>query len=250
MDKRDIIWDNNFDLLKEYKDNYGKFPVYDEIYKGVKLGLWFHNQRKRVKSGYRKEKLESIGYDFTNIKDKQWRYKYNKLAEYMKKRGNQPSSSTIYDGVKIGQWLYNQKKCKDKEKIKLLEDIGIKIKTFEDYVHDFVKHVHKYTNGEGDEKVLIFIANILYHDGPENLQVIYNLFTQGYCYYFAKMLEEAFPGGRVCLAYPFAHIVYELDGVPYDVNGVTDYEYEELIPIEEIQEIDSFKHNDGKPLEL
>lgn len=121
---------------------------------------------------------------------------------------------------------------------------------FKDLVHGFVDHVHKYTNGEGDDKVLIFIANILYHNGLENSQVIYDLFIQGYCYYFAKMLEDAFPGGRVCLAYPYSHIVYELDGIPYDINGVTDYEYEKLLPIEKIQEIDTFKHNNGKPLEI
>lgn len=36
-----------------------------------------------------------------------------------------------------------------------------------------------------------------------SVETIRSLFEAGYCYYFAKMLEDAFPGGVACLCYPF-----------------------------------------------
>lgn len=116
-------------------------------------------------------------------------------------------------------------------------------KTFEELVEKFVNNALKYTS-KGDKNILRFIGKILYHSGVENLQVIYDLFIQGYCYYFAKMLEDAFPGGEICQAYPYGHIVYVYDGIPYDINGICDYDVsdEDFIPISKIN-INDFKHN-------
>lgn len=58
------------------------------------------------------------------------------------------------------------------------------------------------------------------------------------------MLEDAFPGGDVCLMYPFGHITYVYDGIIYDIGGVSDAEYESLIPIKYLDNtISVFKHN-------
>lgn len=57
------------------------------------------------------------------------------------------------------------------------------------------------------------------------------------------MLEDAFPGGKICIAYPFGHILYVYNGVPYDIDGISVSEYEELIPIEFLGEaINDFRH--------
>ena len=111
-------------------------------------------------------------------------------------------------------------------------------------VEKFVNNALKYTS-KGDKKILRFIGKILYHSGAENLQVIYDLFIQGYCYYFAKILKDAFPGGKICQAYPYGHIVYVYDGIPYDINGICDYDVsdEDFIPISKIN-INDFKHNE------
>lgn len=101
----------------------------------------------------------------------------------------------------------------------------------------------------GDPKVIEFISNVLFHGvmrvtTNDSVETIRSLFEAGYCYYFALMLEDAFPGGDVCLMYPFGHITYVYDGIIYDIGGVSDNEYEALIPIKYLgASINVFKHN-------
>lgn len=103
----------------------------------------------------------------------------------------------------------------------------------------------------GDIKVIAFIADILFHGGngvsvEDSVETTRNLFEAGYCYYFAKMLEDAFPNGQICVCYPFGHIVYVYDGVMYDINGVSDTEYVMLLPISELKDgINDFRHVPG-----
>lgn len=87
----------------------------------------------------------------------------------------------------------------------------------------------------GDPKVIGFISDILFHgtggvSAEDSIETIRNLFEAGYCYYMANMLKDAFPGGDICLCYPYGHIIYAYEGVAYDINGVSDAEYEMYIP--------------------
>lgn len=105
--------------------------------------------------------------------------------------------------------------------------------------------IRKGVEAGGKCKILTFIYDILYHGGVNygSMEIIHRLFADGYCYYFAKMLEDAFPGGQICIAYPFGHILYVYEGVPYDIDGISSSEYEELIPIEFLGEaINDFRH--------
>lgn len=101
----------------------------------------------------------------------------------------------------------------------------------------------------GNKAILEFIAGVRFHCSPactvnESVEAIRYLFEAGYCYYFARMLEDAFPGGDVCLMYPFGHITYVYDGIIYDIGGVSDNEYAALIPIKYLgNTISVFKHN-------
>lgn len=109
---------------------------------------------------------------------------------------------------------------------------------------------HRIKSG-GNKKVINFIADILFHgtrgvSTEDSIETIRCLFEAGYCYHFAKLLEDAFPNGQICLCYPFGHIVYVYEGVAYDINGVSDAEYEMYIPIEKMEDaILDFKHIPG-----
>jgi len=48
---------------------------------------------------------------------------------------------------------------------------------------------------------------------------ICHLFTDGYCYYFAKILEEAYPGGVICKPWPIGHFIYKYNDKYYDIDG-------------------------------
>lgn len=82
-----------------------------------------------------------------------------------------------------------------------------------------------------DTQVLQFIYNFLMHSGEENSEAIRNQFRNGYCYYYAHMLQRAFNRGTVCIAAPLGHFVWmDENQVPYDVGGVNESDCDEYIP--------------------
>lgn len=96
-----------------------------------------------------------------------------------------------------------------------------------------------------DADVVNFIADVLYKGGNES-EAIADLFGNGYCYYFACMLQDAFRRGTVCWLLNHSHIVWvDTDGTAWDVNGVyDDYGEGELVPISDMLEddLDLFRH--------
>lgn len=93
----------------------------------------------------------------------------------------------------------------------------------------------------------------------EEMDVIEKVFRNGYCYYFAIMLKDAFNRGEVCMTYDHKHVVWiDDDNVAYDINGMfgwypdtaikDNYWDGLLIPVEKIPNyISSFKHIPDKP---
>lgn len=92
-----------------------------------------------------------------------------------------------------------------------------------------------------DETIIRFIYNFRYFCGKEGVDCVQNIFRNGYCYYFALMLKDAFKKGEMCLASPFGHIVYVQDGIPYDIDGVYDGEAIEFVPVDKI-DLEGFRH--------
>jgi hypothetical protein len=106
--------------------------------------------------------------------------------------------------------------------------------------------IKRQTEEGGDWKILTFISDVVFHSGEAGYETIRQLFAAGYCYYFALMLESAFPGGVVCLCWPYGHVVWVKDGLVYDVDGLSSAEYDLLIPVSELGEaLDDFRHVEG-----
>ena len=103
---------------------------------------------------------------------------------------------------------------------------------------------------DADETVLGFIYDFAHHKATtdKEYEQIRSLFMDGYCYYFAVMLETAFDRGVICWCAPFGHFVWvDENGVPYDIEGVSTSEANYYIPEDFIQEgLDDFKHVPGK----
>ena len=99
-----------------------------------------------------------------------------------------------------------------------------------------------------DNPVLVFIKR--FHDiategDMKSNWVLYNAFQNGYCWYFAHMLQSAFERGTVCLCAPFGHFVWEdIDEVKYDISGVYCGEAYYFIPESFMskEQIGVFKH--------
>lgn len=109
----------------------------------------------------------------------------------------------------------------------------------------------------GDKKVMNFIDDFATLFGmlhPDETKAISKVFSNGYCYYFAIILKEAFGGrGEIYMTRDDRHIVWVLNNVAYDINGVYgtypksanngNFYHGELIPIAMLPNyIDSFKH--------
>lgn len=93
--------------------------------------------------------------------------------------------------------------------------------------------------------ILQFIHNILTHCGnhTEQNEGIYELFASGYCYYFAKILQTAFPGGTIVWCAPYGHIAYQYQDIVYDAHYVYDGEAEIFIPVDNMGDtIQDFLH--------
>ena len=67
-----------------------------------------------------------------------------------------------------------------------------------------------------------FIENFRTKKGEFNEDTsgdIIRLFVDGYCYHFAKILENAYPYGKVCKTWPMNHFVYKYNNKYYDIEG-------------------------------
>lgn len=115
----------------------------------------------------------------------------------------------------------------------------------------FYKENDKYKNV--NMQVLEFIAEITFFSNLDGTSdgCIDHLFLNGYCYYFAQILNTAFFGGTICWSVDRGHIVW-LDGIDlqndiaYDITGVYE-DYEEIRPVSYLgTTLIDFLHNGEK----
>lgn len=112
------------------------------------------------------------------------------------------------------------------------------------FTKEFVQQNSK-RHSKADSRILTFIAEFLTATGTDlrNMDTIRQLFRVGYCYYFAQILKDAFPGGEVSWTAPFGHIVYVYQGISYDIDGVYKGDVMEYIPVKYLgKAIDDFRH--------
>ena len=114
-----------------------------------------------------------------------------------------------------------------------------------------------HVSSRANEKVIEFIDNFSTLFGQfeqEEIDAICAVFSRGFCYYFAIILKVAFNGrGEIYMTSDDHHIVWVLDNVAYDINGVYhvyprsanngNFYNGELIPIVMLPNyMNSFKH--------
>ena len=80
-------------------------------------------------------------------------------------------------------------------------------------------------------------------ESSQHIRAIVNHYTQGMCYWFAKILEDAYPGGHICVVMHRGHIVYYYEGHFYDIRGEFIDKRAKIVPIRYFGDfIDDFKH--------
>jgi hypothetical protein len=71
-------------------------------------------------------------------------------------------------------------------------------------------------------EILEFIENFRCGLGQftdEESGITQRLFENGFCYYFAKILQDAFPGGELYIPWPIGHFVYKYNDAYWDISG-------------------------------
>lgn len=97
-----------------------------------------------------------------------------------------------------------------------------------------------------DKEVIEFIVNFKCKNGANAIEHIEETFGNGYCYYFALMLKEAFQRGELKWHRNHSHIVWmDTNGTSYDIYGPFEYynNDDELVSINVLGDmIKDFKH--------
>ena len=101
-------------MLKEFVAIHGHANV-PRSYKNTQLATWVHTQRKNKDTmpKERKEKLLSVGFEFTLAKkrnDERWELMFKKLLEFKKEFGHTRVSSR-YKDKELANWVNSQKKA-------------------------------------------------------------------------------------------------------------------------------------------
>lgn len=136
----DMIWEQNYNEVKEYYDIYHNLSIPDDYKNGLgaKLSSWLlfqqhlsYQKNISMKSLEKMVKLEELGYIF-KPREQRWEMMYKLAEEYQKKYHNLliPVSYETKDGKKLGEWIRNQRSSYGNgkllpEKIRKLEAIGM-----------------------------------------------------------------------------------------------------------------------------
>lgn len=93
---------------------------------------------------------------------------------------------------------------------------------------------------KGKEKEIDILQFIDKFKEYEKNNVLVKTFTEGFCYYFALILKERFPQGRIMYHSVINHFVFELNNKLYDITGnyTEKANNQQLFPWEEYQKIE------------
>ena len=124
-------------------------------------------------------------------------------------------------------------------------------KSKENLINDWIStQLNTYNNA--NKEILTFIANILFQQGEASSEIIIKLFKEGYCYYFANMLKDAFEG-EIYWNKKDEHIIWKDNNsnTYYDIEGVVSkLKKEDIINISFLgDDLESFRHR-GKDFDI
>lgn len=117
MGKNYKSWDEQYESLKEYKEEKGCLPSFRTVYRECKIGMWVKAQKQNYKKGVlspeREALLRSVGLDFDRTKDmaleEDWQGWFGSLAKYKEDNGKLPTLTAGVDKYNLAAWLQRQK---------------------------------------------------------------------------------------------------------------------------------------------
>ena len=120
-------WERFFAALEAFCGRFGRLPGKDEFLGDLAVGAWLHRQRAAMRRGElseeQRERLARLG-----VVSSDWEKKFGLVVAFREEFGRLPKFEDTYRGVKVGRWLYAQRKALDPEKdvrrVALLRQLG------------------------------------------------------------------------------------------------------------------------------
>ena len=131
-DVREYYWEEGFKYLVAYKKEFGHCLVMrGYVTQGYELAVWVSTQRSNRTNQLTPEqikRLNDLGFVW-NVLEHNWEQGYEYLVAYKKEFGDcLMSSTTKYNGYKLGGWLATQRNYKEKltpERLSRLNKLGV-----------------------------------------------------------------------------------------------------------------------------
>jgi superfamily II DNA or RNA helicase len=114
-DAREDKWTEQFEQLKQFKEQHGHFDVEQVEGEESELSGWVSTQRNKNSSGEiqaeRKNQLDSIGFKWTieSIIDLQWQEMYEQLKTYHAEHGTADVPAKWKENRKLANWVSAQR---------------------------------------------------------------------------------------------------------------------------------------------
>jgi len=119
-DPFDVLWEEMFSVLLEYRKRYGDCDVPDPWPQNPKLSRWVSTQRKAQKEGNfiddRKRRLTEIGFRWNPLDDT-WNEMFSALTEYRSIHGDCNVPLRWRKNPKLGKWVLAQRKSKNENRL-------------------------------------------------------------------------------------------------------------------------------------
>ena len=120
----EVTWQSNYQLYKQFKQQYNREPKTRVQFEGVKLGIWCVNQRTVYKAGkLSPEKIDLLnkaGFVW-NRYESEWQTNYELYNQFKETHNREPKQKEQFEGVNLGIWcsrqrqLYKQGKLEETE---------------------------------------------------------------------------------------------------------------------------------------
>ena len=119
FDTSDIIsqnWLNRFHILQDFWQQHKRLPKLRDSHQGFGIGAWLNRQKSKNLSGRQLELLNNLSADWNKEVKKatyfnDWEYYYFKFVDFWQEHHRLPKQTESYSDVKIGMWLYVQKRA-------------------------------------------------------------------------------------------------------------------------------------------
>jgi len=118
-------WIVMYERLVAYKQKHNTTRVPRQYKEDPKLGNWVDRQRYKCKDKNRIDLLNEIGFAWKVHRREDWMVMYNRLIAYKQKHNTTRVPKGYREDPKLSNWVDRQRhKCKDKERIDLLNEMG------------------------------------------------------------------------------------------------------------------------------